>query len=110
RRASAASHDATRGRDPMKILTWLWFQTPNRHGYDADKVNVWAANLRRKSSEPLELAVVTDHPEGIDPSIEIIKPPGLFEDVRIDTWKRSEEHTSELQSRENLVCRLLPEK
>src|SRR5436309_4252277 len=26
------------------------------------------------------------------------------------TWKRSEEHTSELQSRENLVCRLLLEK
>src|SRR5690606_41678602 len=27
-----------------------------------------------------------------------------------DTGKRSEEHTSELQSRENLVCRLLLEK
>src|SRR5690606_40126046 len=26
------------------------------------------------------------------------------------TWDRSEEHTSELQSRENLVCRLLLEK
>src|SRR5690606_41590009 len=26
------------------------------------------------------------------------------------TWTRSEEHTSELQSRENLVCRLLLEK
>src|SRR5690606_40031203 len=25
-------------------------------------------------------------------------------------WRRSEEHTSELQSRENLVCRLLLEK
>src|SRR5690606_39547551 len=28
----------------------------------------------------------------------------------ICTWLRSEEHTSELQSRENLVCRLLLEK
>src|SRR5690606_39332536 len=27
-----------------------------------------------------------------------------------DIWSRSEEHTSELQSRENLVCRLLLEK
>src|SRR5690606_41472923 len=27
-----------------------------------------------------------------------------------DMFERSEEHTSELQSRENLVCRLLPEK
>src|SRR5690606_41256578 len=29
---------------------------------------------------------------------------------RAPTWIRSEEHTSELQSRENLVCRLLLEK
>src|SRR6266511_2747782 len=28
----------------------------------------------------------------------------------VPTWLRSEEHTSELQSRENLVCRLLLEK
>src|SRR5690606_42094147 len=28
----------------------------------------------------------------------------------LDRWRRSEEHTSELQSRENLVCRLLLEK
>src|SRR5690606_39396234 len=28
----------------------------------------------------------------------------------VDRWGRSEEHTSELQSRENLVCRLLLEK
>src|SRR5207302_5850170 len=27
----------------------------------------------------------------------------------LDRWRRSEEHTSELQSRENLVCRLLLE-
>src|SRR5690606_17695589 len=33
----------------------------------------------------------------------------LHERVRTDLW-RSEEHTSELQSRENLVCRLLLEK
>src|SRR5436309_10835285 len=31
-------------------------------------------------------------------------------DVRIVAVERSEEHTSELQSRENLVCRLLLEK
>lgn len=73
----------------MKIITWLWLQNPNRHGYDAEKVNVWAASLRRNSSEPLELACVTEHPEGIDPSIEIITPPGLFEDVKIDAWKEA---------------------
>src|SRR5690606_41746801 len=30
--------------------------------------------------------------------------------VAAASYERSEEHTSELQSRENLVCRLLPEK
>src|SRR5436309_12456146 len=30
--------------------------------------------------------------------------------TRLPHWGRSEEHTSELQSRENLVCRLLLEK
>src|SRR5690606_39971847 len=30
--------------------------------------------------------------------------------IPVFAWKRSEEHTSELQSRENLVCRLLLEK
>src|SRR5690606_39688440 len=39
-------------------------------------------------------------------------PPGGGENYRScrRAWLRSEEHTSELQSRENLVCRLLLEK
>src|SRR5436309_11708502 len=32
------------------------------------------------------------------------------EEAQVDYGERSEEHTSELQSRENLVCRLLLEK
>src|SRR5690606_41318874 len=39
------------------------------------------------------------------PPLAIMSAPFLF-----DTYDRSEEHTSELQSRENLVCRLLLEK
>src|SRR5207302_8300597 len=35
---------------------------------------------------------------------------GICEKPRIKCSERSEEHTSELQSRENLVCRLLLEK
>src|SRR5690606_41968211 len=38
----------------------------------------------------------------------VLHDPGLLD--RIDPDARSEEHTSELQSRENLVCRLLLEK
>src|SRR5690606_453191 len=37
-------------------------------------------------------------------------PPKYRHPGTQDTWTRSEEHTSELQSRENLVCRLLLEK
>src|SRR5690606_41863804 len=37
----------------------------------------------------------------------LLPPPQKFDP---DTHRRSEEHTSELQSRENLVCRLLLEK
>src|SRR2546427_2371075 len=33
-----------------------------------------------------------------------------WEHCRTSDWKRSEEHTSELQSQSNLVCRLLLEK
>src|SRR5690606_40983801 len=36
------------------------------------------------------------------------RPPGSTKQAKLD--ERSEEHTSELQSRENLVCRLLLEK
>src|SRR5690606_39569419 len=37
-------------------------------------------------------------------------PQELTTDQFETVWNRSEEHTSELQSRENLVCRLLLEK
>src|SRR5690606_41308941 len=36
--------------------------------------------------------------------------PGARSGPPVRGWPRSEEHTSELQSRENLVCRLLLEK
>src|SRR5690606_41911779 len=40
---------------------------------------------------------------------DLLDIPVLLRDLRLDPV-RSEEHTSELQSRENLVCRLLLEK
>src|SRR5690606_40812384 len=39
-------------------------------------------------------------------SVASTTPKGLLLPSRVDTHPRSEEHTSELQSRENLVCRL----
>src|SRR5690606_20445781 len=49
------------------------------------------------------------HLAGVDT---VINTVGIFTELGSQTFKalRSEEHTSELQSRENLVCRLLLEK
>src|SRR2546429_5193977 len=43
-------------------------------------------------------------------TIEAVSPRGAFHDSGSSSTNRSEEHTSELQSRLHLVCRLLLEK
>src|SRR5690606_3878299 len=50
--------------------------------------------------------LLQDFAEGYDPAVDA--QPGV--PIIMDSSFRSEEHTSELQSRENLVCRLLLEK
>jgi hypothetical protein len=70
--------------DRLTILTWLWRQTPDRHGYfkdggGADKVNVWASMLRLNCGLDIDVACVTDCPEGIDESIRIIPLPKIDE-------------------------------
>src|SRR5690606_40713559 len=57
----------------------------------------------------------TGRTEELMPTLTALLPalrhdPGLAELVEAVPARRSEEHTSELQSRENLVCRLLLEK
>src|SRR5690606_22500278 len=49
-------------------------------------------------------------PRSLSRNLEGLAPPSLPLKVGWDEGLRSEEHTSELQSRENLVCRLLLEK
>jgi hypothetical protein len=70
----------------LTVLTWLWSQPGGRTEYRAEHVNIWAAMVRRHLAMPHRIACVTDMPQGIDPRIEIIAPPGEFEDVRIPTW------------------------
>jgi hypothetical protein len=70
----------------LKVLSWFWAQPGGRANYTADVVNMWAAAVRRNLTLPHTIACVTDHPEGIDSSIEIITPPRDFENVRIPTW------------------------
>src|SRR2546427_938516 len=38
------------------------------------------------------------------------RPQFFKHEINLSLWRRSEEHTSELQSQSNLVCRLLLEK
>src|SRR5260370_21381445 len=63
-------------------------------------------------SQPTVVVAITDHGTGIDPLL----LPRLFERFARSSNSnglgigRSEEHTSELQSHLNLVCRLLLEK
>lgn len=77
-------------REPLLIMTWLWFQQPVMCGYDSGKVNLWAAQLRRNLTIPHRLACVTDHPQGIDSSIEIIRMQRDFIDVRNDRWREAQ--------------------
>lgn len=70
----------------IRILTWFWHQPGGRVTYTAAHVNIWADMVRRNLSMPHRIACVTDMPEGIDPSIEIIAPPRDFEGVKIPTW------------------------
>src|SRR5690606_42153077 len=43
----------------------------------------------------------------VDDHVDLVRPVGDDHPGLLDLQLRSEEHTSELQSRENLVCRLL---
>src|SRR2546427_7626371 len=52
-----------------------------------------------------EVYLATPHPRGALPPQVCVKITD-----RLSPWLRSEEHTSELQSQSNLVCRLLLEK
>lgn len=70
----------------LTAMTHLWAQPGGRTRYTAEHVNIWADMVDRHLSLDHELACVTDMPDGIDPRIRIIAPPGDFDSVRIPTW------------------------
>jgi hypothetical protein len=71
----------------LRILTWLWAQPGCRTEFTATHVNIWAAMIRRHCTLDIELACVTDIPEGIDKNIRIIKPPGEWEGLQTARWR-----------------------
>lgn len=70
----------------LTVLTWLWSQRGGRTRFRAGHVNVWAGMVRRHLRMPHRIACVTDDPLGLDQSIEIIPPPGDFENITIPSW------------------------
>src|SRR5205085_12165717 len=70
----------------------------------------------RRSSDLTFLRLIKKRPEWADVPVVALSAHALKEDIRqalesgCTEYVRSEEHTSELQSQSNLVCRLLLEK
>jgi hypothetical protein len=71
----------------LTVLTWLWAQPGGRARFDATNVNIWFESLLRNSTLDLDIACVTDIPEGIDPRVRIIDPPGEWEGLQTSRWK-----------------------
>jgi hypothetical protein len=70
----------------ITILSWFWRQAKSRAAYKPEHVNVWASMVARNLSMPHRIACVTDTPQGIDASVEIIAPPGDFLDIHNPRW------------------------
>src|SRR2546430_7199353 len=77
-----------------------------------------AVNTRRKNSEGqweekpnfFRVTVFGRQAESCGQYLKKGRPVAIDGRLEWSTWERSEEHTSELQSQSNLVCRLLLEK
>lgn len=70
----------------ITVLTWFWTQAASRAQYTAQDVNLWASGVRRNLDMPHRIACVTRNAAGIDPSIDIIEPPGDFEEFSDSAW------------------------
>src|SRR2546422_7778696 len=64
----------------------------------------------RFPDRPVPVAAIRPHVRGSDPSNSLPRPDKAAAATALSGRGRSEEHTSELQSRLHLVCRLLLEK
>src|SRR5690606_41673788 len=77
-----------------------------------DALPIWSPRMLHRAllgGLPFVLCFVVGI-QALSPRGAIVGPPCRSFEFSIKCFPRSEEHTSELQSRENLVCRLLLEK
>src|SRR5690606_40805997 len=97
---ASRSHVARRATAPRNVRNAEWI--PTRRSSDLVPVRS-RLTLRRNSSS-------LHNSDGTMPSFRSLPTTSSSTLVGVGTLGRSEEHTSELQSRENLVCLLLLEK
>lgn len=71
----------------LLCMTWFWRQEGSRTLFRPEHVNIWAAMLRRHCTLDIEIACVTNIPDGIDPSIRLIEPPGFYDDLKTSRWQ-----------------------
>src|SRR2546430_7483805 len=64
----------------------------------------------RLRGNPVPIQIPIGAEEGFEGVVDLIRMQAIYWDMETQGMKRSEEHTSELQSQSNLVCRLLLEK
>src|SRR5690606_22454841 len=110
RSRGARLRDSARTRGDPSLLSLSCAAFRRRLSSLVSHVQRIVARIRRKFGEPAHFRV-----EGLQVAAEAgQQPPEAGQQVGIGADRgqvgRSEEHTSELQSRENLVCRLLLEK
>src|SRR5690606_40302383 len=105
------------------MLTTKWATSPREHEYTHERTHIVMrdgvkldAQIWRPVGDGAYPAILGYHPYQSGPQTAPITPGAIAAVGHFapgqesgNGW-RSEEHTSELQSRENLVCRLLLEK
>ncbi len=67
---------------PESVVTWLWPPKPGyRSQFDAAKVNVLFRMVRRNYAHPIRTICVTDIPNGLDSSVEVVPAWNDFADI-----------------------------
>src|SRR5690606_39991182 len=92
---------------PLPDALPIWIQARGPHGVERGiRVDVRVADERGAVESEASRHVA----QRLGPQSQPQQPEARVDGPREGLPQRSEEHTSELQSRENLVCRLLLEK
>lgn len=61
--------------DPLSIVYWLYPDPDGYRRYTAEHVNAQLPMLKKHCDVPYRVVCVTDHADGIDPSVEVIPDP-----------------------------------